>query len=97
MTKARKIPIPHPGEHLKEILDDLEMSMYAFAQHIGVPQNRITRIVNGDTGITVDTAMRLAKAFGMNVQFWLGLQSEFEIRKAKQDNSYENIRVLEKV
>ena len=71
--------------------------MYAFAQHIGVPQNRITRIVNGKTGITVDTAMRLAKAFGMNVQFWLGLQSEFEIRTAKENKSYEKITLLEKV
>ena len=95
MKTGELLRIPHPGEHLKEILDDFNMSMYAFAKHIGVPQNRITRIVNGTTGVSVDTAIRISKAFGMSVDFWLGLQSQYDVRTAQSKEQYASIEQID--
>ncbi|HEY2383004.1 MAG TPA: HigA family addiction module antitoxin [Terriglobia bacterium] len=78
-----RIPI-HPGEVLAEDLKALEMSAAALARQIKVPTNRITEIVNGERAITGDTALRLAHFFGTSAQFWLNLQSLFELRLAEQ-------------
>ena len=78
-----RIPI-HPGEVLAEDLKALEMSAAALARQIKVPTNRITEILNGERAITGDTALRLAHFFGTNAQFWLNLQSLFELRLAEQ-------------
>jgi addiction module HigA family antidote len=50
---------------------------------VGVPPRRINEIVLGKRGITADTALRLAKVFGTSVQFWMGLQDEYELREAR--------------
>jgi len=74
----------HPGEHLKEELKTLGMSAAELARKIRVPTNRITQILNGQRSITGDTALRLAHFFGTSPEFWLNLQSLYELRLAKQ-------------
>jgi|SRR5579862_1418577 len=74
----------HPGEHLAAELEALSMSAAALARQIKVPTNRITEIVNGQRAITGDTALRLAHFFGMSAEFWLNLQSLYELRMAEQ-------------
>ena len=74
----------HPGEHLAEELDALGMSAAELARKIGVPTNRVTQILNGTRAITGDTALRLAHFFGTSAEFWLNLQSLYELRRAKE-------------
>jgi addiction module HigA family antidote len=74
----------HPGEHLAEELNALGMSAAELARQLDVPTNRITEILNGRRAITGDTALRLAHFFGTTEEFWLNLQSLYEIRVAKR-------------
>jgi addiction module HigA family antidote len=83
----------HPGEHLAAELDELEMSAAELARRLNVPTNRITEILNGRRAITGDTALRLAHFFGTTAEFWLNLQSLYEIRMARQ-KAGKSIRVL---
>jgi addiction module HigA family antidote len=83
----------HPGEHLAEELSELGMSAADLARRLNVPTNRITEILNGRRGVTGDTALRLAHFFGTTAEFWLNLQSLYEIRLAQQ-RSGKSIRVL---
>ena len=81
MDKLRNI---HPGEILlEEFLTPMAISQAKLANSIGVPPRRINKIVLGKRGITADTALRLAKVFGTSVQFWMGLQDEYELREAR--------------
>jgi len=74
----------HPGEILlEEFLRPMNISQNKLANTIGVPPRRINEIVLGKRAITADTALRLSKAFGNSVQFWMGLQDEYEIREAR--------------
>jgi len=86
-------PLIHPGEHLAEELQDLGMSAAELARKLDVPTNRVTGILNGQRAITGDTALRLAHFFGTSPEFWLNLQSLYEIRVA-QKNAGRSIRVL---
>jgi addiction module HigA family antidote len=74
----------HPGKHLAVELDELEMSAAGLARQLDVPTNRITEILNGRRAITGDTALRLAHFFGTTAEFWLNLQSLYEIRMAER-------------
>lgn len=74
----------HPGEHLAEELDALDMSAAELARQLDVPTNRITQILNGTRAITGDTALRLAHFFGTSAEFWLNLQSLYELRLAQE-------------
>jgi len=74
----------HPGEHLAEELEALDMSTAELARKIDVPTNRITQILHGTRAITGDTALRLAHFFGTSAQFWLNLQSLYELRLAQE-------------
>ena len=73
----------HPGEHLREELKALGMSTAELARQLDVPTNRITQTLNGTSAITGDTALRLAHFFGTSAEFWLNLQSLYEIRLAQ--------------
>ncbi len=73
----------HPGEHLAEELTALGMSAAELARKLDVPTNRITGILNGQRAITGDTALRLAHFFGTSAEFWLNLQSLYELRIAE--------------
>jgi addiction module HigA family antidote len=74
----------HPGEHLAEELTELGMSAAELARKLDVPTNRITGILNGQRAITGDTALRLAHFFGTSAEFWLNLQSLYELRIAEK-------------
>jgi antitoxin HigA-1 len=75
----------HPGEHLQEELGALDMSAAELARKLRVPANRITQILNGRRDITADTALRLGHFFGMTAQFWLNLQSLYDLRLAQEE------------
>ena len=75
----------HPGEILREELDALDLSANALSKALGVPVNRITMILNGQRGVTADTALRLARYFGTSPQLWLNLQKTWELRRAEID------------
>ena len=75
----------HPGEHLAEQLEVLNMSAAELARQLKVPTNRITHIINGDRAVTGDTALRLAHFFGSSAEFWLNLQKLYELRLAEQE------------
>ena len=83
----------HPGEHLAEELRTLDMSAAELARKIDVPTNRITQILNGTRSITGDTALRLGHFFGTSAQFWLNLQSLYDLRVAEQ-KAGKSIRAL---
>jgi antitoxin HigA-1 len=73
----------HPGEHLAEELEALDMSAAELARKIDVPPNLVTPILTETRGITGDTALRLAHFFGSTAQFWLNLQSLYDLRVAQ--------------
>ena len=74
----------HPGEHLAEQLEELCMSAAELGRQLKVPTNRITEILNGQRAVTGDTALRLGHFFGTSAQFWLNLQSLYDLRTAVQ-------------
>lgn len=82
MPQRRKLPPIHPGELLKDELQEINVSMNELARALRVPMNRVSAIVNGKRGITVDTAMRLARYFGTSPQYWLNLQNAYELETA---------------
>jgi addiction module HigA family antidote len=79
----------HPGEHLKEALDELGMSASELARQLRIPTNRITGILNEQRAITADTALRLAHWFGTSAEFWLNLQKLYELRLAQLEKGAE--------
>jgi addiction module HigA family antidote len=82
----------HPGEILSEELDMLEMSARAVAEKLSVPSNRITSILNGQRGITADTALRLARYLGTTPEFWMNLQKAYELRQAEIEAGKEIVK-----
>lgn len=83
----------HPGEHLATELKELRMSAAELARKLKVPTNRITAILNGQRAITGDSALRLAHFFGTTPEFWLNLQSLYDLRIA-QKKAGKSIRSL---
>jgi addiction module HigA family antidote len=78
-------PPIHPGEILADELAELGITPTEFARQIRVPANRISQIVNGKRAITGDTALRLGHWFGNEPQFWLNLQSTYDLRLAEAE------------
>ena len=79
----------HPGEVLREELDELGLSANASAKALGVPVNRITMILNGQRGVSADTALRLARYFGTTPQLWMNLQKTWKLRRAEIESGRE--------
>ena len=79
----------HPGEILKETLDDLGMSMNQLAQQIRVPANRISAIVGGKRAITGETALRLGRYFSTTPAYWMNLQTRYDLDTAQ--DAYESL------
>jgi len=79
-------PAIHPGEILADELAEIGMTPTALARELKVPANRLTQIVQGKRAITGDTALRLAHWFGMSPQFWLNLQTAYELRVAEKES-----------
>ena len=73
----------HPGEVLREELDETGLSANALSKALGVPVNRVTMILNGQRGVSADTALRLARYFGTTPQLWLNLQKTWELRRTE--------------
>ena len=73
----------HPGEILRDELEELGLSANAMAHALDVPANRISAILKGQRGVTADTALRLSRFFGTTPQVWLNLQKTYELRVAE--------------
>jgi addiction module HigA family antidote len=74
----------HPGEVLKHELEEIGVTPTEFARQIDVPPNRVSQILAGKRSVTGDTALRLGHWFGADPQFWLNLQSAFDLRVAQE-------------
>ncbi len=86
----------HPGEVLAELyLAPLGMSVIALAKRLNVPRTRIERLVRGETSLTVDTAMRLARFFGNTPEFWMNLQRAYDLARARETVDLTDITPLE--
>jgi addiction module HigA family antidote len=80
----RILPPVHPGEYLREeYLAPLGLSAYELARRLNVPRTRIERLVREETGMTPDTALRLARHLGTTAEFWLNLQTLFDLTRAE--------------
>ncbi|WP_309068510.1 HigA family addiction module antitoxin [Microbacterium sp.] len=81
ITETRRIEPIHPGEILMEdFIEGFGITQNKLAVSVGVPPRRINEIVHGKRGITADTAIRLARYFGTSEEFWMNLQSNYELR-----------------
>ena len=91
--KHKKLPPIHPGEILREeFLEPMGISQYRLAKDISVPPRRINEIVHGKRSITADTALRLGRFFNMSPQFWLNLQTRYdlEVTEDQLENRLDN-------
>jgi addiction module HigA family antidote len=96
---AKRLKPMHPGEVLREeFLLPLKLSAGALAKVCGLPRTRIERIVSEQTGISADTALRLAKALGTTAQLWLNLQNDYDVEIAKRDlgKTLDHIEIVNK-
>ena len=82
----------HPGEHLAEILEELEISASRLARAIGVPPRRINDILRGRRSVTADTALRIGQALGMTPEYWLNLQRMYDLEIARADADVDAIK-----
>lgn len=97
--KNEKLNPIHPGEILREeFLEPMGISQYRLAKDISVPPRRINEIVHGKRSITADTALRLGRFFGMSAQFWLNLQTRYDLEVTEdllEDRLAEEVHALE--
>jgi addiction module HigA family antidote len=94
---SNRLPNIHPGEILKlDFLEPLNITSYRLSKDLGVTQTRISEILSGKRSITADTALRLSRYFGNSPQFWLNLQTHYDLRQAQENNAevYSNIPVM---
>lgn len=83
VTTGRRLPLIYPGEILR-VLVPVKISVYTLAQEIKVPRSRVNDIVLGRRGITADTAFRLARYFGITPDFWINLQTRYDLDAAER-------------
>lgn len=83
----------HPGEILKDELAEIGVSPTELSRQIEVPANRMSQIINGKRSVTGDTALRLGHWFGMNPQFWMNLQTQYDLASA-QNSIGKQVRLL---
>jgi len=91
---TRDRPPPHPGEILKtDFLQDMDITAYQLAKDIGIPRSRLTAILQGERAITPDTAVRLARYFGLSGRYWINMQAryDYEIVLTKLDGELNRI------
>lgn len=87
------LPAVHPGSFLKDELAAREASARKFAEHIHVPHNAVTRIINGERSVTAQMAIRLGLAFGTTAQYWLNLQTIYDLKRARAEIPAEALRI----
>jgi len=85
MSSKSGLPPIHPGEFLKEALDELGTSQAEFARAIGMSPMRISHVVNGTRPVTAELALLFGRAFGQTPQYWLNLQSDYDLKTAQQE------------
>ena len=82
--KTQPLKFPHPGEILREeFLDELNITQYRLANDTGIPHSRVTAIIHGKRAVSPDTALRLAQFFNNSPQFWLNLQTHYDLEQAE--------------
>ena len=86
MSFKNGMPPVHPGEVLRDELEELSLSANAMAQALDVPANRVSAILKGQRGVTADTALRLSRFFGTTPQVWMNLQQAYELRVAENES-----------
>jgi len=85
-AQNERLKFPHPGEILRvEFLEALGVTQYRLAVETHIPHSRVTAIIKGRRAISPDTALRLSRYFGTSAEFWLGLQKEYDLRKAREE------------
>lgn len=98
MGKAKRLNPVHPGEVLREeFLLPLSLTPYALAKACNVPRTRIERLTREETPVTADTALRLARALGASAQFWMNLQTlyDLDVARARASRELDNIEPIE--
>ena len=81
---------PHPGEILiEEFLVPMNITQYRLARDLRIPHSRVTGIIHGRRAISPDNALRLSRYFGTSAEFWIGLQKEYDLRKARKESGAE--------
>ena len=90
------MPAIHPGEFLREALDGLAITQSAFAQAIGMSAMRVSHVLKGDRPVTAELALRLGRALGQTPQYWLNLQTTYDLKKAQIEmrDSLKQVQVL---
>ena len=94
-----RIPPVHPGEYLKELLDELDLSQYRLAKNLGVSPMRINHVINGKRPVTAELALRLGRYFGQNPRYWINLQSRYDMDIAEDelfDKIEQQVKPMEK-
>jgi antitoxin HigA-1 len=89
LTTVDNMPPIHPGEFLREELDELGLSARAFADALDVPHNRIAAILRGERAVTADTALRLAAYFGTSADVWMNLQKIYDLKRTELEHGAE--------
>lgn len=96
LTTGEAIEPTHPGRILREeFLEPLGISACRLAKAVDVPKNRISGIVNGERAVTSDTALRLARFFGVSAEFWANLQSRYDLDVARRDHGAQIMEAVE--
>jgi addiction module HigA family antidote len=94
--KTNKLPPIHPGEILREeFMKPRGLSQNALARALKVPPRRVNEIVLGKRGVTADTALRLARCFGVSAEMWTGLQADYDLRLARYEKAQTTEREVE--
>jgi addiction module HigA family antidote len=77
------LPPVHPGEYIREALEDLGMTQAALAKNLGISAMRISHLVREERPVTAELALRLGQAFGQSPQYWLNLQTDYDLKIAR--------------
>lgn len=84
MTIKNNLPPIHPGEFLKEILDELNISQAEFSRTIGISAMRISHVIQGNRPVSAELALLFGKAFGQEPQYWINLQTAYDLKMAEK-------------
>lgn len=82
-TPRNGLPAIHPGEFLRETLDELNLTQTAFASALGISPMRVSHLLKGDRPVTAELALRLGRALGQTPQYWLNLQTAYDLKVAQ--------------
>ena len=82
-TPHNGLPAIHPGEFLRETLDELGLTQAAFASALGISPMRVSYLLKGDRPVTAELALRLSRALGQSPQYWLNLQTAYDLKVAQ--------------